>query len=131
MYEDAVRQFHEKFGHYKNETPTAGIPDTVKVLRLRLLMEELGELSEAIHTNNLVEIADGLADLIYVAVGCAIAYGIPIDKVFAEVHRSNMTKTGHKPNVEGEKYAAGKTGKGEGYEPPSIAPILVQHGASI
>lgn len=131
MYEEAVRKFHEKFGHFSSQVPDANIPDTVKVLRLRLLMEELGELSEAIHTNNLVEIADGLADLIYVAVGCAVAYGIPIDQVFAEVHRSNMTKSGHKPNVPGEKYAAGKTGKGEGYEPPVIAPILVQRGASI
>jgi predicted HAD superfamily Cof-like phosphohydrolase len=42
----------------------------------------------------IVDVADGTADLIYVVMGLPIEFGIhPItDKVFDEVHRSNMTK---------------------------------------
>lgn len=42
----------------------------------------------------------------------------PMDRVFAEVHRSNMTKEG------GGKRADGKILKGPGYESPDIAAVL-------
>lgn len=71
---------------------------------------------------NLVEVADGIADSIYVLVGTAISYGIPIDRIFREVHRSNMTKTAIKA-MDGHKYGT-KTPKGPDYIPPDIAGIL-------
>lgn len=117
-HEDMVRAFMVKNFQASNSVPMAVIPDHVKVLRLRLMMEELGELAEAIHTGDLVQIADGLADLEYVTVGTAIAFGIPHEEVFREVHRSNMTK----PALD-EHNKGGKVSK-EGYEPPQIATIL-------
>lgn len=61
-------------------------------LRARLMIEELGEILEALGTQDRVELADGLADLIYVTVGTAVSYGIPIRRIFEEVHNSNMSK---------------------------------------
>jgi predicted HAD superfamily Cof-like phosphohydrolase len=86
------------------------------------MTEELRELLEAMRAEDVTEIADGLADLLYVVFGTAVAYGIPMDGVFAEVHRSNMTKLGSdgKPVIGAE----GKRLKGPGYVPPNIRPLL-------
>src|SRR6185503_2738973 len=75
-------------------------------LRLKLINEEYTELIEkGVEKDNLVEIADGIADLVYVGIGTALSYGIPFDRVFREIHRSTMTKTPSKAN-EGQKYGA-------------------------
>lgn len=88
------------------------------------MASELGELFDAIGEGDIVEAADGIADLIYVAVGTAISMGIPIDEVFAEVHRSNMTKTANKADGESGKKYGDKTPKGATFEPPRIKEIL-------
>ena len=63
-----------------------------------MINEELDETLLAAETNDMVEVADGLADLLYFIVGQAVRVGIDIDAVFDEVHRSNMTKkSGPKP----------------------------------
>jgi NTP pyrophosphatase (non-canonical NTP hydrolase) len=113
-----VREFMVKNNQAYEKKPTTNIPPAVQVLRLRLMMEELGELAGAMHEGNIVLIADGLADLDYVVTGTAIAYGIPHEVVFREVHRSNMTKAALDPNNKG-----GKVSKA-GYEPPKISEIL-------
>lgn len=42
---------------------------------------------------NIFEVVDGLADLDYVGpCGTAVAFGVDLDPIFKEVHRSNMTK---------------------------------------
>lgn len=86
------------------------------------MIEELRELCDAMEAEDLLAVADGLADLLYVVFGTAVAYGIPIDRVFAEVHASNMSKLGQdgRPII-GEH---GKRLKGPHYRPPDIAPLL-------
>lgn len=135
--ETMVRQFHKKFGHYSPTQPSLDIPMEVKFLRYRLIKEEIdetfvamgfffneeGELSFDAEKQNLQEIADGIADSIYVLIGTAISYGIPIDRIFREVHRSNMTKTAIKVENPGEKYGT-KTPKGPNFLPPDIKGIL-------
>ena len=54
----------------------------VAVLRTRLILEEFAETYAALHENNVVEAADGLADLLYVVVGAAVTYGAKCDDVF-------------------------------------------------
>jgi predicted HAD superfamily Cof-like phosphohydrolase len=121
--EQSVKEFHEKYGHYSRTYPsTAIIPDAVKKLRIALIREEIEELLKAMEENDLVEIGDGGADSIYVIVGTMIAYGIPIDRIFAEVHNSNMTKTAVKAE-NGEKYGT-KTPKGPDYRAPDVHGIL-------
>ena len=130
--EAMVRKFMVKHSQFKKRMPSQATNE-VAVLRLRLMMEELGEIATAIHKvqalpllvdrdqffEAMAELADGLADLVYVVVGTAIAYGIPFNEVFAEVQRSNMTK-----GVLDRTQKGGKVGKGSKFEPPQIREIL-------
>jgi len=70
-------------------------------------------------------VADAIADLLYVVYGAALTFGIPTAEVFAEVHRSNMTKLGDDglPIYRDD----GKVLKGPHYSPPDLAPILARH----
>lgn len=115
-YLGMVREFHEKYGHYTQEK-TGYPPEEIVRLRDKLIEEEFYELLDA---ENLTATADALADILYVTFGAALAYGIPIEEVFIEVHRSNMTKSMEKDT----KSIKGKTIKGENYEPPNLERIL-------
>lgn len=90
---EQVKEFHKTFNHPILDTPQ--IPDKKRCeLRVKLLQEELDELKEAIENNDIVEVADALADLQYVLNGAALEFGLG-DKFEAlndEVHRSNMSK---------------------------------------
>lgn len=88
-----VKEFHEKFEHPILPTPT--IPDAKRcVLRMELLREELEELQHAIYTKNIVEVSDAFCDLQYVLSGAILEFGMgeKFPELFAEVHRSNMSK---------------------------------------
>lgn len=65
-------------------------------LRYDLMAEELREIDQAMadvySKKDLPALAKELADLLYVTYGTAVAYGIDIDRVFREVHESNMSK---------------------------------------
>lgn len=127
-----VLEFHQAGGHVINTQPTL-IDDRTIQLRKRLIREEFNELIEAMEIRkDFVLIADALADLLYVVYGTAVSYGINMDPVSDEVHRSNMTKFG-KPGEYAEtcdesgksiKDAGGKTLKPSCYEPPNLGPIL-------
>lgn len=118
---EQVGHFNRLMGAYISGKP-ATPPEDIVELRKELIREEMIELEDAWTANDLVDIADALADLIYVAIGCAGAYGIPLAKVFAEVHRSNLAKLGPdgKPVVRED----GKIIKPEGWQKPDIARIL-------
>jgi predicted HAD superfamily Cof-like phosphohydrolase len=96
--------------------------EKVQKLRFDLIDEELTELHEGMQNESLVEIADALTDLLYVVYGAGHAYGIDLDKTFAEVHRSNMTKLGEdgKPI----RREDGKVMKSSRYEPPKLQEIV-------
>lgn len=122
-YIGMLQDFHAKFAHYAQCQPNAQVRPAVKNLRIMLMEEELRETIEAINDDNLIEIADGLADLLYVVFGTALAYGIPIDEVFLEVHRSNMSKS----MLKDENSIPGKTLKGPNWTPPDIKSIIERH----
>ena len=114
--EEMLREFHATKRIHAGlmpEVPTTDIPDWVRSLRWHLFSEEVSELGEADADHDIVKMADAIADIVYVLVGTAVVHGIPFDAVFAEVHRSNMTKV----NTPDEA----KLVKGPGYEPPDIA----------
>ena len=74
-----VAEFHRAFGHLINDTPV--LPDeSVRRLRTSLIREELGEFCEAYQNDDRVEMADALADLLYVLAGTAVAYGFAPDE---------------------------------------------------
>jgi predicted HAD superfamily Cof-like phosphohydrolase len=112
-----VAKFHEKFGRPIGSTPLL-LSKEDTTLRIGLISEEALELIDAMRSGNLTEIADGIADLIYVTVGASLEYGIDADAVWDEVQRSNLTKSGG-----GVRYD-GKILKGPNFEPPEIDRIL-------
>ena len=117
-----VRDFHQAFGQRIGEKPEFPDEDERK-LRVKLLREEFTEYLDGESFNDLVEVADALADIIYIACGTAVSYGIPLDDVFAEVHRSNMAKL-----VDGKviRREDGKIQKPEGWTAPNIKKILTK-----
>ncbi len=116
-----VRQFHETYGVRIQDE--AGLPSgDRRNLRVEILREEFYEYRVAEGHDDLVEIADAMADMLYIIHGTALEYGIPLDAVVAEVHRSNMSKLGTdgKPVYRED----GKVLKGPNYFKPDIAGVL-------
>ncbi|MDK2741994.1 MAG: hypothetical protein H8K03_09585 [Nitrospira sp.] len=112
-----VEAFHSKFEILVRTIPTDLNEDT-KQLRVRLIQEEFDELKEAMATGNLAAVAKEMADLLYVTYGTAVSYGIDMEPVFQEVHRSNLSKVG------GYKRADGKWVKPPTYSPADIESIV-------
>lgn len=122
--------------------------DKVLLLRARLLIEEASETTEAMAMRDLAGVADGLADLIYVALDAAVAFGIDMGPVWEAVQRANMSKFptcqvcggrsthgdfGDGPEPCGScggvgriayRDAQGKITKPPGWSPPNIAAVL-------
>jgi len=63
-------------------------------LQVALLQEELDELKQAIKTKDIVAAADAFADFQYVLSWSVQEFGLHhrFDSIFAEVHRSNLSK---------------------------------------
>jgi predicted HAD superfamily Cof-like phosphohydrolase len=147
---DAVRQWHEAAGEERFiERDEAGRDDLIG-LRSTLIAEEVQEALEALLNYRKAQIMDDfaqasptsvlfpggspvpeaphwygalakeLADVLYVVYGTADLLEIPLEAVFAEVHRSNMSKV-----VDGEviRREDGKILKPAGYREADV------HGA--
>lgn len=89
-----------------------------------LIKNKSNELVASILKGDLVGIADGIADVLYVVIGTAIAYGINIQEVFNEVHRSNLSKTVW--NEEEQRYTIEKDEYGKGIKPPTYSPAEIE-----
>jgi len=119
--QDQVKYFHRIFGIRTSSEPSLG-DRALRDLRIRLMREELSELVEAIHQCALPSIAKELADLLYVIYGTAVSFGIDMEPVFEEVHRSNMTKIG------GHMDEGGKWIRPNNYSPARLESILREQG---
>ncbi len=116
-----VRCFHEKFGVHIGDKP-ADLRASVASLRINVIKEEMEELLTAITLGDIPEVADGIADAIYVLLGTAISFGIDMDPIWREVHNTNMLKEG------GPVREDGKILKPEGWKPPEIKRLLEEQG---
>ena len=114
---DDVKKFMETFGQIVRTKPQFPDEKTMQ-LRFDLIKEELDELEKAMKTKNLKEIADALADILYVTYGAGYAYGINLDKCFKEVQRANMSKLG--ANGKPIYNKKGKVMKGPNYSEPNL-----------
>lgn len=115
----------EAQGYVAARRPTLDIDPRLRTLWPRLLAEEVAEFRDAVAGQNLRDVADALGDILYVAYQAAASYGIPIDAVFREVHRSNLTKVG--PDGAVAYRDDGKVLKPPSYSPPDIAGVLKRH----
>jgi len=136
-----VKEFHKVFGRTKDpEVPTIPSNDSI-MLRWRLISEEYQELSEELFDSiteqngeffvtrdvikediDLSKVAKEMADLLYVIYGTYAAIGIDADKVFTEVHRSNMSKLTKDGKV--LRRDDGKVLKSDQYFPADIESVI-------
>lgn len=116
--QDSIAGWMRAAGQDAPASPT--IPsDKIQRLRVSLVLDEALELDLAFRNNDLVEVADAIADLLYVIYGTAVACGIDAQKCLDEVHRSNMTKLDGMVVRED-----GKILKGPHYDPPNLKRII-------
>lgn len=117
-------EFHKKFDLEINDRPDIPTKETVK-LRYELIKEETNETLKALDGGDLIELADGIVDSIYVLLGTAVSFGINVNQVWTEVHKTNMAKVG------GNVREDGKILKPEGWKPPRIREILISQGMEV
>jgi predicted HAD superfamily Cof-like phosphohydrolase len=107
------------------------IDPAVLELRAELIKEEVAkELFPALQRfanfqslENLTEVADALVDSVYVILGCAVAMDLPWQKLWDEVHRSNMAKVHADGSV--RRREDGKILKPEGWTSPDLFRIIM------
>ena len=116
-----VKNFMETFGQQVKNKPSCST-DKINKLRYDLIEEELGELRVALENKDLLEVADALTDILYVAYGAGHAFGIDLDKCFEEVQNSNMSKLdeNNKPIYN----ESGKVMKGPKYFKPDLSKFV-------
>lgn len=131
MVED-VREFHKVCGTIDPDKPTWPVFEK-RVLRTRLQEEETEELLQELNPEkygegpydgiggkeHLAALAKEIVDVIYVAIGTAITCGIPLEKVWAEVHKSNMAKVDPATGMV-RRRADGKVLKPQGWKKPDV-----------
>ena len=118
---EKVKTFMKTFGQEVKEKSSFS-SDKINELRFNLIKEELEELRIAIDTKNLVEVADALTDILYVAYGAGHAFGINLDKCFDEVQQSNMSKLDDQGNPIYND--SGKVMKGPKYFKPNLSKFI-------
>ncbi len=125
---DMVLEFHKVYGVPVDVEMTEELVN----LRQKLISEEDDEVYQELHPDEDVfetgftrptfydkaKLTKELADLMYVVIGTAVTFGLPLEEVFAEVHKSNMSKLGEdgKPIYRED----GKVMKGPNYKEPDL-----------
>ena len=117
-----VREWYEQLPKRIRNAPTASVPAEEARLVIMLLDEVVRELEAGLAAQNVVEVADALADIVYVAYGAAAELGVDLDAVLEEVHKANVSK--HFADGHYEFDADGKVTRGSEYVAPSIAELL-------
>lgn len=116
--------FEDVLRFYRGAQGEAAIPPspdlTTAHVRLygELVREEIAETHDAWKAKDVAEFADGIVDSIWVLMGMAIAAGIDLRPVWAEVARANLDKLG------GPRRGDGKLLKPEGWKPPDVDAAL-------
>ena len=126
---NAVKDFHEGFQQINGTKPVLITHEEVQ-LRHKLMAEENDEYVQAAIEDvasaeqRLVGIADALGDQLYILCGTILKHGMQhiIEDVFAEIHRSNMSKLG--PDGKPILREDGKILKGEGYFKPNLKQFI-------
>ncbi len=145
-----VKEFHTVFGHPVAATPT-DVDENTRLLRFRLIYEELMEFGRAIGISgladetqeqfeelvksaknaiaivpnfptDLVEAADALGDIDYVVQGSNLVFGFPAESVVEEIHRANMSKLGADGKPIYDEHH--KVQKGPNYRKPDVGGVL-------
>lgn len=120
-----IKDFHEKFALQPLAKP-GFLSEELMRFRMKFLHEEMGELEDAVLSNDLTEVFDALIDIVYVALGTAYLMGLPTRQGWDEVHTSNMAKI-RAPNAAASKCgSASDVVKPLGWKKPDLEKILCE-----
>lgn len=89
---ELVKEFHQVFNHPSHNTWNRESYEKSRKLRLELIDEEFGELTDAIEKDDKVEMVDALMDLLYVTFGTAIAFGLSLEDSFVYENKELKNK---------------------------------------
>jgi predicted HAD superfamily Cof-like phosphohydrolase len=120
---EAVRKFHETFKQENGVKPRL-LNENEYALRYNLMAEENKEYFLACENQDLTEIADALGDKLYILCGTILKHGMQdiIEKVFDEIHSSNMSKVGE--DGKAIMREDGKILKGSNYFKPNLKQFI-------
>lgn len=90
-----------------------------------LLREDFAAYQRAEESGDLQQIQFAICHFMVEIYGIARQQSVPINAVFREIHRSNMSKL--MPDGSVLRRADGKVMKGTLYSPPNIAKVLAEH----
>jgi len=118
-----VTTFNESFDVVVNTEPTFLDKPTFD-LGVRLLREELKEYIDAHDEGDMVEVGDGLVDILFITIGLVVKHGLQdvVVELFDEVFLSNQSKLDSDGKV--IRREDNKILKGESYFKPAIGKIL-------
>jgi predicted HAD superfamily Cof-like phosphohydrolase len=145
-HQERVRKFMQLAGQNCPDSPVKTMDSAVKILRIRLLMEELLETADALgvvinhdisagnggpisfedldfYDNgnfDLIEAVDGAGDISVVNQGLLIALGVADNPVLEEIDNNNLAKFG--PG--GYRDENGKWRKPASHKPPNISKAI-------
>ena len=107
-----VAEFMRTFGQ---TTPHgASLPSSNTIQSRSNWLDE--ERNEILNAKDVIEYMDGVCDLLYVALGAAVEAGIDgstLEKMFSEVHRSNMTKLWTHEEIQAVRFGENVTSLGD------------------
>jgi predicted HAD superfamily Cof-like phosphohydrolase len=121
----AVREFHTVFGAAQDQPITN---TELLNFRFQYIDEEIAELKEAAYAAsanpnaaNKAMLLRELADVLYVVMGFAVSFGLPLEQGFERVHAANMSKL-----IDGKavRNAQGKVMKGPNFQPPVLEDLV-------
>ena len=104
------------------DDPTVMFDEDQAKLYMDLVTEEYKETKAAFDDKDVVGVADGVADMVWVIMGLASTLGIDFYKVWEAIYASNMSKIEGGRLIKDPK--TGKVMKPEGYFPPNIKEAL-------
>ena len=92
---------------------------------IKLIMEEVTELGEALAAADDVEVVDALTDILVVTIGALHSMGADGEGAWKEVMRTNFAKI-DKETGKVRKREDGKVLKPEGWQPPNLKPYVTK-----
>ena len=104
------------------DVPETMFDEPQSKLYMDLIEEEFNETKEAFNNKDVVEVADGIADMVWVIMGLASTLGIDFYKVWEAVYQSNMSKVQDGMLIKNPE--TGKVMKPETYFEPKIREAL-------
>ncbi|MGO2600835.1 MAG: nucleoside triphosphate pyrophosphohydrolase family protein [Brevibacterium aurantiacum] len=124
-----VELWHKQAGHPAPRSPEIGTIEHAEFRTEMLIEEGVTEYLEAVRSGSIVDLADSLADTLWIILGTAVGHGVDVQSLFAEISRSNFSKFDADGNPVPHPTIPGKIGKSELYHSPNLGPILARQMA--